>query len=78
MGMSATDWSLKCPYGHTDIYKRNSEHPFSHGRKEPYWCRTCRLVADRDAHYTKQQVKKETPTDSNVSLGYVWSPSHDE
>jgi hypothetical protein len=75
--MSATDYRLKCPHGHTDIYRRNPGHPFSHGRDEPYWCRTCRLL-DSDAHYTEQEVTRETPNGRNVDLGYVWSPSHDE
>lgn len=74
---SPTDWRNRCPHGHTDVYRRQPEHPFAHGRPEEYWCRSCSRRGI-DAHYWSKDMNRQTASGSNVSLGYVWTPSHDE
>ncbi len=78
--MSATDWTLRCPHGHTNI-RTNRLDPFNGATATAeYCCNTCRMNPDHyeTCWYGKGEMQRAKPKGSNVDLGYVWSPSHDE
>jgi hypothetical protein len=73
--MSTSHYRRKCPEGHVSLVTRRPERVKAYGGRIPagiVYCDTCKQG------YAKGELIEADVTDSNVSLGYVWSPSHDE
>jgi hypothetical protein len=82
-------WRIRCPFGHTQIKRRTgmTEWCGTHGSKKQvpvadgeYYCRTCADDRERygSPHYESHELNRLKSSEQQSSLGYVWSPSHDE
>lgn len=85
-----TETVRACPHGHISL-TRNSETGAGgfNGRpaKTVFYCKTCankhsgggRVNPHYERHELTTKERKVNPQlDYDTSLGYVWSPSHDE
>lgn len=78
----ATDYSKRCPKGHTDLRTRvgtkkrpgivTTKNTWVRIAAGDYYCQTCKQA------YESDEIEEREPSHSNVDRGYVWSPSHDE
>jgi len=81
--MVATDWRTRCPHGHTNVKRRlELDGGGFNGRpaRSAWYCRTCKGNPETygSPHYHRHEMDTQSGDGSNVDLGHVWSPSHDD